>query len=80
METVGTFDAKNRLSALLDKVEAGEEVLITRNGKPVAKLVGAKDAGKNSQAVLAAKRIRARRIGRTLAGQTLEDLVNEGRR
>jgi len=39
MDEVGAFDAKNRLSELLDKVERGEEVTITRRGKPVAKLV-----------------------------------------
>ncbi|MEL6745947.1 MAG: type II toxin-antitoxin system prevent-host-death family antitoxin, partial [Pseudomonadota bacterium] len=43
METVGTYEARNQLSSLLDKVEAGEEVTITRNGKPVAKLVKAED-------------------------------------
>ena len=36
---VSVADAKNRLSELLRSVEAGEEVLITRNGKPVAQLV-----------------------------------------
>jgi prevent-host-death family protein len=34
---IGTFEAKNRFSALLDLVEAGQEVTITRNGKPVAR-------------------------------------------
>ncbi len=39
MEEIGAFDAKNKLSALLDKVEGGEEVTITRRGRPIAKLV-----------------------------------------
>ena len=39
MMEIGAFEAKNRLSALLEKVEKGEEVVITRRGKPVAKLV-----------------------------------------
>ncbi|MBY0336638.1 MAG: type II toxin-antitoxin system prevent-host-death family antitoxin [Acetobacteraceae bacterium] len=34
-----TYTAKAKLSELLDRVEAGEEVTITRRGKPVAKLV-----------------------------------------
>ena len=38
MDTVSQFDAKNRLSALADQVEAGQEVTITRRGKPVARL------------------------------------------
>nr|WP_294512385.1 type II toxin-antitoxin system prevent-host-death family antitoxin [uncultured Rhodopila sp.] len=39
METVTLFDAKNRLSSLIDRVEDGQEVTITRRGKPVARLV-----------------------------------------
>lgn len=35
---VGAHDAKARLSELLDRVERGEEVVITRYGRPVAKL------------------------------------------
>jgi prevent-host-death family protein len=38
--TVGIFDAKNQLSGLLCKVQAGEEVVITRHGQPVARLTG----------------------------------------
>ena len=38
MHEVGAFEAKNRLGALLDQVERGEEIVITRRGKPVAKL------------------------------------------
>ena len=36
---VGAFEAKNRLSNLLDQVEQGGEVVITRHGRPVARLV-----------------------------------------
>jgi prevent-host-death family protein len=36
---VGAFEAKNTLGTLLDRVERGEEIVITRHGKPVAKLV-----------------------------------------
>jgi len=39
MEQVNVLDAKTRLSALLARVEAGEEIVIARAGKPVAKLV-----------------------------------------
>lgn len=35
-----TFDAKAKLSEILDKVSQGEEITITRHGKPVAKVVG----------------------------------------
>jgi prevent-host-death family protein len=39
MIAVGTYEAKTRLSELIEKVEAGETVVITRHGKPVARLV-----------------------------------------
>ena len=44
MITVGAFAAKTHLSALLDRVARGEEVTITKHGKPVAKLVPLDDA------------------------------------
>jgi prevent-host-death family protein len=37
--TVGAYDAKTRLSELLDRVERGEQIVITRHGRPVARLV-----------------------------------------
>ncbi|HXD05412.1 MAG TPA: type II toxin-antitoxin system prevent-host-death family antitoxin [Burkholderiaceae bacterium] len=36
--SVGAFEAKTHLSALLERVERGEEFVITRHGRPVAKL------------------------------------------
>jgi prevent-host-death family protein len=36
---VGAFEAKNKLGTLLDQVEQGAEIVITRHGKPVARLV-----------------------------------------
>ena len=35
---IGAFEAKNTLGSLLDRVEKGEEIIITRRGKPVARL------------------------------------------
>lgn len=39
MDTVNIHYAKTQLSRLLERVEAGEEIVIARHGKPVAKLV-----------------------------------------
>ncbi len=38
MKTIGAFEAKTHLSALLEKVARGESFLITKRGKPVAAL------------------------------------------
>jgi prevent-host-death family protein len=39
MQEIGAFEAKNKLAALLDRVERGDEMVITRHGKAVARLV-----------------------------------------
>jgi prevent-host-death family protein len=57
---IGAFEAKNKLSALLDRVELGEVIVITRHGKPVAKLVPDTGESDRSQASAASQRIRAR--------------------
>jgi prevent-host-death family protein len=79
MRHFGTFEAKNRLSALLDMVEAGEEVTITRNGKAVARLVApeTRDLEKAREAAAGLRAIRARSKP---GPESLKDLVNEGRR
>ena len=46
MVTVNVHEAKTHLSRLLKQVEAGEEVIIARNGKPVARLAPLKKRGK----------------------------------
>ena len=52
MTTVNVHEAKTNLSRLLAQVEAGEEVIIARNGKPVARLVSCKPKGKPKPGVL----------------------------
>jgi prevent-host-death family protein len=58
MTEIGTFEAKNKLSELLDRVERGEEVVITRRGKPTAKLVRVVPVRDVAKAREAAERIR----------------------
>jgi prevent-host-death family protein len=60
MIEIGAFEAKNKLSALLDLVERGEEVTITRHGKPVARLVPPRGRPSREEARAAAERIRQR--------------------
>jgi len=52
MATVNIHEAKTQFSRLVDQAEAGEEIVIARAGKPVARLVG-----------LAATSTRARKLG-----------------
>jgi len=60
MKQIGAFEAKNTLGALLDCVERGEEIVITRHGKPVARLVPNSERGDEDQMESAFHRIRAR--------------------
>ena len=68
MESIGLFEAKTHLSELIARAERGEEVVITRHNKPVAKLVpmpaAAPDARARRDAVAALLQAAA---GRTLA-------------
>jgi prevent-host-death family protein len=87
MRTVAAFDAKNRLGSLLDLVEQGEEVTITRHGKPVAKLVAPATSETQQQkpfdkeaAKAAVEAIREMRKGVTLGGISIRELIDEGRR
>ena len=79
MREVGAFEAKNKLGTLLDWVENGEEVMITRRGKAVARLVPAVSVVDAAPAKQAAANIRARSVGATLGEIKIKDLVNEGR-
>jgi prevent-host-death family protein len=58
MDEIGAFEAKNTLSALLDRVEKGEEIIITRRGTPVAKLVPARPGFDREKARAAAEGLR----------------------
>lgn len=79
MIEVGAYQAKTHFSSLLDKVEAGEEVVITRHGKPIARLMPAGFA-KAAEVEDIVGRFREARKGVTLGGLSLKDLINEGRR
>jgi prevent-host-death family protein len=79
MITVGAFAAKTHLSALLDRVAAGEEVVITKHGRPIAKLVSAAavDRERVDDAVAQLRRLRK---GTTLRGLSWKELRDEGRK
>ena len=80
MREVGAVEAKNTLGSLLDAVEKGEEVAITRRGKRVARLVPDKERYDPEKARRAAEDIIEMSKGVTLGGLKIKDLVNEGRR
>ncbi|SPF46761.1 Prevent-host-death family protein [Candidatus Sulfotelmatobacter kueseliae] len=60
MTEIGAFEAKNTLGTLLDRVERGEEIVITRHGRAVARLVPNTRRVNQGQAQAAFARIRQR--------------------
>ncbi len=79
MRTVGAFEAKTHLSALLEQVERGEEVVITRHGKAVARLVPAERIDRERVSAAIAK-LKELAKGQTLNGLSWKELRDEGRR
>lgn len=81
MTTVGIFEAKNRLSELVERAARGEEIVITRRGEQVARLVPPRAPDALGQARSLAARIRKSRAGQALgSGVSIGDMIEEGRR
>ena len=83
MITVGSFEAKTKLAELLDKVEAGESVTITRRGKAVAQLVAIKPGDDQERMLALVEEIKRTRVGRSKPagpGTSIAELIKAGRR
>jgi prevent-host-death family protein len=81
MPAFGTLEAKNNLSKLLDMVADGEEVTITRNGKPIARLVAPEsEEDRKARARQAMEWIKENRIKNSLGDDTIKGLIEMGRR
>ena len=77
MITVGAYEAKTRLSELLQRVQEGETVTITKHGHPVAKIVGTDTAKRRIEDVLT--ELERLREGIDLQGDSVVDYIREGR-
>ncbi|AWM42323.1 type II toxin-antitoxin system Phd/YefM family antitoxin [Gemmata obscuriglobus] len=84
MVTVGLYEAKTKLSELLDRVEGGEELVITRHGVPVARLVPAAHVSRRdiAGAISEWRRLRTdTQLNPPGADHvTVRDLINYGRK
>lgn len=81
--TVGAFEAKTKLAELLDKVEAGESVTITRRGKAVALMIAVKSDDESVRMGALVEEIKRTRVGRGKPagpGTTISELIKAGRR
>lgn len=79
MKSVGLFEAKTHLSALVEDAIAGKSTIITRRGKPVAEIRPVSDdrVARARQAVERLKALRSRLKGPPISARTL---IDEGRR
>jgi prevent-host-death family protein len=78
MKQIGVYEAKTRLPRLLDEVERGESITITRHGRPIARLVPVSSPRRSVDQAIEA--IREFRKGNRLDGITTRELIEEGRR
>lgn len=78
MTSVGAFEAKTRFAQLLDRVERGEEIVITRHGKPVAVLRPAAAEHDSEALRRLARELRENRArrGASLAGLSIKELTH----
>ena len=79
MQTVGSYEAKTHLPALLDRVAQGEQITITRHGVPVAVLVPPGGVQKGDVQAAIQNMIDFRQ-GQRLDGLSIRELIEEGRR
>lgn len=79
MREIGAFEAKNRLGTLLERVEQGEEIVIIRRGRPVAKLIPIGPGFDKAKARHAVAGLIEARLGLSLGGLKIKHLINEGR-
>lgn len=82
MRTVGAFEARTHLSQLLDDVEQGQTITITRHGVPVARLAPVPGNAQKSRrdAVESLLRWREEHPHITTGGMSIKEMIEEGRR
>ncbi len=77
-KTVGAYEAKTKLPELLDLVERGREVIITRHARNVARLVPANQPAVDKSVFTRLRALRSRlALGK---GESARELINQGRR
>ncbi|MFN3351354.1 type II toxin-antitoxin system Phd/YefM family antitoxin [Pseudorhodoplanes sp.] len=85
MKHVGIFEAKTHLSSLLEEVERGHDIMITRHGKPVARLVRpdrtfTPEERRRRREAIARLRDVGRKLNLNLTHDEIKRRIEEGRR
>lgn len=79
MQTIGAYEAKTHLPKLLERVQAGEQITITKHGVPIAVLQPSPGAPKQApeQTIAALRQFRQQH---TLGEMSIKEMIAEGRR
>lgn len=82
MDRIGIYDARAKFSELIERAAGGEEVVITRHGRPIVRLVAAASArrGAGRRRAAAVKRIERLREELDIVGVNVRKLIESGRR
>jgi prevent-host-death family protein len=79
MVSIGITEAKTKFSALLNRAQRGQQILITRRGKPVARLMPIETTRKGQRSV-AMERLRELRKGTALGNLNWREVRDAGRK
>lgn len=79
--SIGIYDLKNKLSAVLEEVLAGKEVTVTKHGRPIARIAPVAAPGPADRAAaVAAIHALGNRVRREAKEKSARELIDEGRR
>jgi prevent-host-death family protein len=79
-DSIGAYEAKTHFSELLERVEKGEEVTITKHGTPVARLVPVRKRLTVKERLAISAEMKKFARGNKLRGLRIKEMISEGRR
>jgi prevent-host-death family protein len=79
MKMVGAFEAKTHLSSLLREVRKGEEIIISKHGQPIARLLPYKKETGTADITTIIQEIKQEQSKHRLGDSTIKQLIEEGR-
>ena len=79
-DSFGAFEAKTHFSNLLDRVEKGERITITRHGRKIAVLAPAQEARPIDLVAMANRALELSKGTSLPKGMTIKDMINAGRK
>ena len=78
--SIGVYDLKNQLSAVLEEVLDGREVTVTKHGRPIARIAPITSPGRVERvAAISALHALGSRVRRSADDVTVRELIDEGR-